>query len=81
MAEDPAEASEEEAADSAETEDLPRCMMLFVINAKKNARFRSGQQKASQFFAVSALEQAAAVQEADHLQEFLQSSSISLMLS
>ena len=87
MAEDPAEASEIEAeADSAveiEKEDLLRCMMLSVINAKKNAKFHLNRQETSLSFAATASEQAAeAVQEtADHLQGFLQNNSISLMPS
>ena len=70
LAEDPAEALEEEAADSAEIEDLLRCMMLFAINAEKNAKFHLGQQETSLFFAVTASGKVAAVQEADHLRNF-----------
>jgi len=80
LAEDPAETSEEAAADSTEIEDIPECMMLSAINAGKRAKSRSGQQKASLFFAVIVSGKAAAVQEADHLnQEYLQNNLISLM--
>jgi hypothetical protein len=38
--------------DSEKEEDL-KCMMLFVINARKNARFRSNLREINQFYAVT----------------------------
>ena len=73
-----AEASEEEAvADLTEKEDLSKCMMLYATNAERNAKFHLSRLETSLFFAVIAINKVVA-QEADHLQEFLQSNSIKL---
>jgi hypothetical protein len=47
-----AEPAQEEA--SAETSALEKCTKQFVLNARKNVKFLSSQQKASQFIAKNA---------------------------
>ena len=64
------EALEADALGDLEIEDLLKCMMLFVINARKNARFHSDHQGTSQFYAVIALEMKAGAQA--HVQVLVQ---------
>ena len=49
---------QEEAADSIEAsiQDQEKCIRQFAQNVSKNVKFRSSQQKASQFFAENALQ-------------------------